>query len=777
MAQTPDSQETPDLPVRSPNSERRFVQRSLQSIARWSPLGGSSFAFAAFLLRQEWVVAGLLFPVTAVSGVWAAYSKNFVERLSEIYAERARSDAEGLIAWMDSLDAALRWQFSGFDARYLKQQAKLCQEYTTEGFNPDRTTIPMLEEVFVPLELSGYFGDARKNFERNSSPDGLNIWDLIRRSRREAPFRQMAIQAKGGFGKTTLMRHIALIYGEGKYKQAKYRAPRLIPFLLHLRDWQTELANDNLPTLPDLITHHYLPRLSPHQPLQPPPRWAENLLRDGDALVILDGFDEIAEGQRQRISHWISQQMREYDRSVFIVTSRPAGYQDFVSQRPKTPLFVQKFSPDQQKRFVERWYLCQERYARSEKQLEQARDAARQKSSSLLSQLTDPDRPELREMAENPLLLNMLATFHRFDPGTELPKRRVELYKNICRLQLEDRPRARGISMLLPEEKSLLILQRLALAMVRKNRPTIPRQQLLNFLQKHPVLQEQGIEPAAFLKQMVQISELLVEREPDEFEFPHLSFQGYFAATYLKQQGHQGITLIQENWSKSWWRETILLYTAQLTPHQLKRVITEVCNLGKDHARPNKEAAQLAYDCLREYRNPEKLDPALNQELKKLTGNVQTLRCQQLEEYLKNQQWKEADQETYRLMITTVGKEEGQWFDREELLNFPCEELLTIDRLWVQYSQGRFGFSVQKQIYVECGATPDGNYPGDEIWEKFGDRVGWRKDGDWLDCSDLEPSLSSPREIFRGIFPRLVWGAGWFSSLASRIVNCSTRQS
>jgi hypothetical protein len=120
--------------------------------------------------------------------------------------------------------------------------------------------------------------------------------------------------------------------------------------------------------------------------------------------------------------------------------------------------------------------------------------------------------------------------------------------------------------------------------------------------------------------------------------------------------------------------------------------------------------------------------------------------------YLAGASWKEADQETYRLMITTVGKEEGQYFEPKDLLNFPCEDLKTIDSLWVKYSNGHFGFSVQKKIYVECGAKLDGNYPGDKVWEKFGDRVGWRAGG-WLDYNDLNPSLTCPQ----GNFPVAFW--------------------
>ncbi|BAY20996.1 hypothetical protein NIES2100_07400 [Calothrix sp. NIES-2100] len=56
--------------------------------------------------------------------------------------------------------------------------------------------------------------------------------------------------------------------------------------------------------------------------------------------------------------------------------------------------------------------------------------------------------------------------------------------------------------------------------------------------------------------------------------------------------------------------------------------------------------------------------------------------------------WKDADMETYRVMIQALGKNEGDYFESEELLNFPCPDLRTIDRLWVKYSNGHFGFKI-----------------------------------------------------------------------------------
>jgi len=104
----------------------------------------------------------------------------------------------------------------------------------------------------------------------------------------------------------------------------------------------------------------------------------------------------------------------------------------------------------------------------------------------------------------------------------------------------------------------------------------------------------------------------------------------------------------------------------------------------------------------------------------------------ELEQLLKNKQWYDADQLTDKLMLKASGREEEGWIDFDSIKNFPCEDLQTIDRLWVHYSNGLYGFSVQKQIYVECGGKLDFSYPSNETWEKFCDRTAWKKDGEYV---------------------------------------------
>lgn len=74
-----------------------------------------------------------------------------------------------------------------------------------------------------------------------------------------------------------------------------------------------------------------------------------------------------------------------------------------------------------------------------------------------------------------------------------------------------------------------------------------------------------------------------------------------------------------------------------------------------------------------------------------------------LRELLSTGKWQDADAETATLMVRISGCEDEDWLDCGYIENFPSLDLRTIDGLWLRYSHGRFGFSVQKRIYEESG--------------------------------------------------------------------------
>ena len=664
----------------------------------------------------------------------------------------------------------LKWQFSGFDAKYLKCQRLDCQEDHPDGIkDEDGIFTPLLQEVFVPLRLAADSVLAGHGARLNPAEaaevcDVLLIWDLLKRVRQVPAYRQIAIRARGGYGKTTLLKHIAYTYGKQAY--GKYRAPKLVPFLLYLtRCWSElkALPKDDPASLPKLLTDYHLPRLPNGDDLKAPPNWARDLLRRGEALVMFDGFDEVPLAERPAVSEWLSGQMRHYREAVFILTSRPTAYKDdYTAQRPTASFWVEDFNDEQRRRFVKQWYRCQERMARGRNTPDVQRRAKR-KAASLLAQLEV--RPELKALAGNALRLNMMARFHRDKQGAELPQRKVELYQDICELQLSRRPTARGIALLLSSlSQRQEVLQVVALEMMKQadqdqeGFKQIRKEPLLALLEAALVERDAEVRPQEFLAQMVQVSELLVEQDGGIYEFSHLSFQEFLAAAEVVRLKQESI--LYERLGLNAWKDTILFYSSLVNPTHL---IREAINC---------QEIELAYRIFRETPKRLNLSRAEQLELEALKGTVQNSRYAQLEEYLKAQQWREADQETHRLMITAVGKEEGQWFTRGELLNFPCDELRAIDSLWVSYSQGHFGFSVQKKIYEACGAKLDGKYPGNKIWKKFCDKVGWRRESKWLPIGDLNPSLSSPQGVLPAVFAEWAGMFGFFSSLASRTKTC-----
>jgi eukaryotic-like serine/threonine-protein kinase len=144
---------------------------------------------------------------------------------------------------------------------------------------------------------------------------------------------------------------------------------------------------------------------------------------------------------------------------------------------------------------------------------------------------------------------------------------------------------------------------------------------------------------------------------------------------------------------------------------------------------------------------PENRPQSIEQWLKMFDPNqiIVPAKYQKLEKLLASGKWKEADQETWRVMYEILGLEqEHHWLGGYKCKNFPREELKIIDALWVKYSDGKFGFSVQKKIWVEKGGQLDGS-DDYETFKKLANVVGWRKGGNWLDYSDFIFSSQAPQ--------------------------------
>jgi GUN4-like/NACHT domain len=654
---------------------------------------------------------------SGVIGLGIAYGASLLDPVNQGNKRRLKEAGQSLDGNIDETIEKLKAKATGATDAYLICQALDCRDYKSEGMGSrDRIAIPMLQEVYVPLELDSSAVQAGLGRRSRSKRDPSEecIWDFLAMARKEPAYRKLAIIAWGGFGKTTLLKHLAYTYGMKQHKS--FGASPLVPVLLPLRKYRKQLVKDNPPSLPELVMQYHVKELENLSPKlkRLPAGWFEQELRRGNVLVMLDGFDEIPEVERSHFERWINAQIRSFDQSIFLLTSRPTAYKENYNDSPFTKIWVNPLTPKQQEAFVRQWYLCQERLDRGGRMSPEVEQEADRGAESLLSQVRDRDRPELADLAQNPLLLNLLARTHRSDPSVELPRQRAELYQDVVTLQLRKRPAARDIPLVLSPGDRQNVLQEVALVMMARSLKLIPEETLTALVGKILQQSQHSVSAREFLKQIIEVSELMVRQGLEGCEFSHLSFQEFLAAAQIKAIGQEAKLypyLKDANMpgtDKSWWRGTILLYASQVNPTSLIREAMK------------QDSVDLAYDCWQETRYT--IDTAIESELKSLEPTLRSRRYKKLQSLLASGNWREADQETYRVMIQVCGKEEGQGFSSRDLQEFPCEDLLTIDRLWVEASNGHFGFSVQKKIWEECGSPMDYN----DDYKKFMEKVGWR---------------------------------------------------
>ena len=213
-----------------------------------------------------------------------------------------------------------------------------------------------------------------------------------------------------GSGKTTLMSYFAVMLAQEKPEQLGLDASvDWLPILIKIRD---------LVKQPEINILNYVRYMAQEdlgvQAL--PPDFFEHWLKDGRALILLDGLDEVAEeARRYKVVERIESFLATYSRNHAIITSRPAGYKpDFFRANEFPHYEILPFDDNQIQEFIDQWY--DSRFA--------TKTEAGRRKESLKKALAESDRIKL--LARNPLLLTIIALIHRYQ--AVLPKERHKLY-------------------------------------------------------------------------------------------------------------------------------------------------------------------------------------------------------------------------------------------------------------------------------------------------------------------------------------------------------------
>jgi len=104
-------------------------------------------------------------------------------------------------------------------------------------------------------------------------------------------------------------------------------------------------------------------------------------------------------------------------------------------------------------------------------------------------------------------------------------------------------------------------------------------------------------------------------------------------------------------------------------------------------------------------------------------GSAAGLDYAPLQHHLMRLEWEQADRLTSALLrqLAGTGAEQRGYVFYSEVATIPSVDLESLDRLWLCYSRGRFGFSVQGRLLQACGGQ----------WEQLWPRLGWKQDGRW----------------------------------------------
>jgi formylglycine-generating enzyme required for sulfatase activity/energy-coupling factor transporter ATP-binding protein EcfA2 len=409
----------------------------------------------------------------------------------------------------------------------------------------------------------------------------------------------------------------------------------LMPVTVILRDMARGLPK-KLPAAEPLHVWNFIKSRLKNQNLSPAARPLEKILEEGNALVFFDGLDEVTGlEQRRFVRDAIQAFAGRYPRVRIVVSCRVLSYQPPSADEPDLrldsayPVFeLAEFSQEKIRHFIQSWHAELVR-----------RGAIGQGDSETLGSRLERavQRPDLRRLAANPMLLTVMALVHTHKG--RLPDARALLYEETIELLLwrwdqgksaaaQDAPRLRQL--LLDAGRSEIdlkrVLRELAFEAHHRGGVADDGEKTADIgelaLQKAlAALHGSSRDWAMLVVEAMKLrAGLLVERAPGIFAFPHRTFQEYLAGAHLAAKNNFSTEAAQLAEAGSAWREVILLAAGYLVyrNEDLDKPLALVGQLCPQHSADDETAwrkAWLAGDVLLEMGAERAADSPLGSDL------------------------------------------------------------------------------------------------------------------------------------------------------------------
>jgi len=521
---------------------------------------------------------------------------------------RAREEGLRLLESADLAAMAGGPDLAQMRADYLASLRQRFEYLDLGGIAPrvqNRTVKLRMDDVFVPVqarpELEAHDEWPDWMEEPESEPESEEIaLRMLARSRREVEAQpveipdllrrpRVVVLGDPGCGKSTLLRHVAHAIACGKPEVGEAVLERL-PIFVRIVQFSQAQVEDGTLTLDTYIREVCEPRWAP---------LFQHALDAGEALLLLDGLDEVVDAhQRKGVAEAIQRLVADYLGNGFLVTSRIVGYQAAQLSGDFSHHTIQPLPPERIAEFVEKWYAAIEREAGEAELSEEVQERAEELGRVI------QERPGIRRLAENPLLLTIIALVNW--RGRKLPNRRVELYAHAAETLIASWPyRRQGV--VLNTERVVRLLSPVAYRIfATRSGGDIAEDDLLIIL-SDAICRVDGVDERTanvyaveFLEQISERSGIFRERGYDErgrrvFGFLHLTFAEYFTARRLAglweglEDADARRPFLRQYAHVPRWREVVLLMAGDVglrdndRAERATRLLGDILELGSNY--------------------------------------------------------------------------------------------------------------------------------------------------------------------------------------------------
>jgi hypothetical protein len=454
-----------------------------------------------------------------------------------------------------------------FTARYRNASAAYHGHARFIGF-PNQAPRPnaRVSDLFVPLRMKQRGGTVAAEYSTTA-----RVAQRLLSLGQNTPAR-VVVLGDPGSGKTTLSRFLVMLAAGVITMPGVEVAGQPLPLRIAFRDF-VEKQREN----PSISLIGYLELQAKSElSLALPSSFLRNAIDDGQAVLLLDGLDEVgAPEHRVMMRDLVAAFSAAHSKMPILITSRIAGYDDApvsasvlefehsITVVSSILLVLEKFDDDDLRAFVSHWYAVQE----------PTDPAARDRGIADLMAALDADE-RVRELARTPILATLIAMIHRVEAN--LPGERVKLYELCVRMLLETWPaQAKRPFAEIDPGLQRAYLESVAFAMqlgrtsYSREAVTIKRNDLivalLPILRKRDFVSEPEEKVTGVIERWIDYLEkesgILVEQSAGLYSFFHLSILEYLAARGMERElGRDGaITGIAGDFSDSRAREVCLL--------------------------------------------------------------------------------------------------------------------------------------------------------------------------------------------------------------------------